>query len=412
MPYPLFDGDQGTRGGEEFIVYGEGVGAVRTVFFLVLFSIVILLLPRSTRTEIQIIAGKAASAVHSASNIVRSRSSSVGFPVGVGGTGYRGQVCTIAIHMDFCSPGKIVPGDAAFSVSKVGIIGLDASGCAPLTCGRAFFVCSSGVRSNCLRFSFNGGGYPMPMSYSCRIAVGRTIPRVFVAGGGCLGRDVQAKGAASVKVRVSSSCMGAVDGSGFGIASSGDSILGMRDVARSSGGHDHFAIALGTLGTKSTGVALSCPGTATCGLAKGMASPSGAMTAFHTSGAALGINSGIDVHSLVGLGNNADLAVGGTGSDGPSMLTVSKGCLIPGGGKSTAIATGLGNIGHGVAVAMSTPTTGPAIGGLGVDITNVGCNPGSVGACCALGFAGASTGAVAATGMRVAANSNVCSRVC
>ena len=115
------------------------IKTIETIFFLILFSFIVLLLPQDAHARVRVVTKGTTSTIRDTDGVIEDESSDINFPINIKNANCQKRIYAVTVRVSFYSPKGVIPKSTTFSIDGINVVKLSTSNYTPLAYKETFF---------------------------------------------------------------------------------------------------------------------------------------------------------------------------------------------------------------------------------------------------------------------------------
>lgn len=103
------------------------IKTIETIFFLLLFSVIMLLLPQDTHAKVRVVTKGTTSTIRDTDGVIEDEFSDINFPINIKNANCQKRIYAITVRVSFYSPKGVIPKSTTFSIDGINVVKLNTS---------------------------------------------------------------------------------------------------------------------------------------------------------------------------------------------------------------------------------------------------------------------------------------------
>ena len=103
------------------------IKTIEAIFFLLLFSVIMLLLPQDAHAKVRVVTKGTTSTIRDTDGVIEDEFSDINFPDQHQKCQMPKRICAITVRVSFYSPKGVIPKSTTFSIDGINAVGLNTS---------------------------------------------------------------------------------------------------------------------------------------------------------------------------------------------------------------------------------------------------------------------------------------------
>ena len=99
-----------------FVMCKRKIKTIETIFFLILFSFIVLLLPQDAHARVRVVTKGTTSTIRDTDGVIEDESSDINFPINIKNSNCQKRVYAVTVRVSFYSPKGVIPKSTTFSI--------------------------------------------------------------------------------------------------------------------------------------------------------------------------------------------------------------------------------------------------------------------------------------------------------
>ena len=97
-----------------FVMCKRKIKTIETIFFLILFSFIVLLLPQDAHARVRVVTKGTTSTIRDTDGVIEDESSDINFPINIKNSNCQKRVYAVTVRVSFYSPKGVIPKSTTF----------------------------------------------------------------------------------------------------------------------------------------------------------------------------------------------------------------------------------------------------------------------------------------------------------
>lgn len=358
-----------------FVMCKRKIKTIETIFFLILFSFIVLLLPQDAHARVRVVTKGTTSTIRDTDGVIEDESSDINFPINIKNANCQKRIYAVTVRVSFYSPKGVIPKSTTFSIDGINVVKLSTSNYTPLAYKETFFTYDDNIEDGYLEFDFGNKECPVPVDCDYEVTIKQAVPEIFITNNNYLNQSIRTGKTTSIGIEISDPYIKTISKSKFKVTSSNSSVLKVQSITQDSKKRSRFTVTLKALKAGSAKITLSYPKATACKLTGKVTSPSKTVATFRASKTTLKVGSKVSMRSLINLKGGTSLTIKNAKSSKPSVLAISGNYLIPKKKGSATVTANLNGVNRKITITVSAPAAKPTVKNLKISVAGIKYGP-------------------------------------
>ena len=156
------------------------IKTIEAIFFLILFSFIVLLLPQDAHARVRVVTKGTTSTIRDTDGVIEDEFSDINFPINIKNANCQKRVYAVTVRVSFYSPKGVIPKSTTFSIDGINVVKLNTSNYTPLAYKETFFTYDDNIEDGYLEFDFGNKECPVPVDCDYEVTIKQAVPEIFI----------------------------------------------------------------------------------------------------------------------------------------------------------------------------------------------------------------------------------------
>ena len=322
------------------------IKTIEAIFFLLLFSVILLLLPQDAHAKVRVVTKGTTSTIRDTDGVIEDEFSDINFPINIKNANCQKRIYAVTVRISFYSPKGVIPKSTTFSIDGINVVKLNTSNYTPLAYKETFFTYDE-----------------------------QAVPEIFITNNNYLTQSIRTGKTTSIGIEISDPYVKTISKSKFKVTSSNSSVLKVQSITQDSKKRSRFTVTLKGMKAGSAKITLSYPKATACKLTGKVTSPSKTVATFRASKTTLRVGSKVTMRSLINLKGGTNLTIKNAKSSKPSVLAISGNYLAPKKKGTATVTAKLNGVNRKITITVSAPGAKPTAKNLKISVAGIKYGP-------------------------------------
>ena len=358
-----------------FVMCKRKIKTIEAIFFLILFSFIVLLLPQNAHARVRVVTKGTTSTIRDTDGVIEDEFSDINFPINIKNANCQKRIYAVTVRVSFYSPKGVIPKSTTFSIDGINVVKLSTSNYTPLAYKETFFTYDDNLEDGYLEFDFGNKECPVPVDCDYEVTIKQAVPEIFITNNNYLNQSIRTGKTTSIGIEISDPYVKTISKSKFKVTSSNSSVLKVQSITQDSKKRSRFTVTLKGMKAGSAKITLSYPKATACKLTGKVTSPSKTVATFRASKTTLKVGSKVSMRSLINLKGGTSLTIKNAKSSKPSVLAISGNYLVPKKKGSATVTANLNGVNRKITITVSAPAAKPTVKNLKIRVAGIKYGP-------------------------------------
>ena len=329
------------------------IKTIEAIFFLLLFSVILLLLPQDAHAKVRVVTKGTTSTIRDTDGVIEDEFSDINFPINIKNANCQKRIYAVTVRISFYSPKGVIPKSTTFSIDGINVVKLNTSNYTPLAYKETFFTYDDNLEDGYLEFDFGNKECPVPVDCDYEVTIKQAVPEIFITNNNYLTQSIRTGKTTSIGIEISDPYVKTISKSKFKVTSSNSSVLKVQSITQDSKKRSRFTVTLKGMKAGSAKITLSYPKATACKLTGKVTSPS----------------------KTVATLSSTNLTIKNAKSSKPSVLAISGNYLVPKKKGTATVTAKLNGVNRKITITVSAPGAKPTAKNLKISVAGIKYGP-------------------------------------
>jgi len=210
------------------------IKTIEAIFFLFLFSVIVLLLPQDAHARVRVVTKGTTSTIRDTDGVIEDESSDINFPINIKNANCQKRIYAVTVRVSFYSPKGVIPKSTTFSIDGINVVKLSTSNYTPLAYKETFFTYDDNIEDGYLEFDFGNKKCPVPVDCDYEVTIKQAVPEIFITNNNYLNQSIRTGKTTSIGIEISDPYVKTISKSKFKVTSSNSSVLKVQSITQDS----------------------------------------------------------------------------------------------------------------------------------------------------------------------------------